>query len=186
ENDVVQRVEPRLEELAMRLDPLGLGFQAGLSQSACPHASHLLCGDEPGLLQDADVLLHARQRHLELLGEARDRRFRPSKLLDHAAAGSVGKRPERKIEIRGPLLNHMVQYYAICRRAQERASKAAPHEGWSVLVRGDRGRAQVDERDAEIILLPGITLMPGMLPCASVRECPSNVGEAGLLVITAR
>src|SRR5262245_20366542 len=110
----------------MRLDPLGLGVQPGLSQSACPHASHLLCGDEPGLLQDADVLLHAGQRHLELLGEARDRRFRPSKLLDHAAAGSVGKRRERKIEIRSRILNHMVQYYAMCGRAQGDSNTLSP------------------------------------------------------------
>src|SRR5262245_64857442 len=107
----------------MRLDPLGLGFQPGLCQSACPHASYFLCGDESGLLEDTDVLLHAGQRHLELFGEAGDRRFRPSELLDHAAAGSVGKRRERKIEIRSRILNHMVQYYAICGRAQERASK---------------------------------------------------------------
>src|SRR5262249_15145794 len=123
ENDVVERVEPRFEELALRLDPLGLGFQPGLSQSASPHASHLLCADEPGLLQDADVLLHTGQRHLELFGEARDRRFRQSELLDHAAAGSVGKRRERQIEIRSRILNLMVQYYTVCGRAQERASK---------------------------------------------------------------
>src|SRR5262249_28701812 len=123
ENDVVQRVEARLEELAMRLDPLGLGFQPGLSQSAGPHASHLLCADEPGLLQDADVLLHAGQRHLELLGEARDRRFSLSKLLDHAAAGKGGKRRERKIEIRSRILNHMVQYNANVRASARARSK---------------------------------------------------------------
>src|SRR5262249_10082861 len=114
----------------MRLDPLGLGLQAGLTQSACPHASPLLCGDEPGLLQDADVLLHAGQCHLELLGEARDRRFRPPELLDHAAAGSVGKRCERKIEIRSLILNHVVQY-----KANVRVSARSKGRGPSIFPR---------------------------------------------------
>jgi len=41
-----------------------------------------------------------------------------------------------------------------------------PHDGWEVLVKGDRIVAvgpNLDARDAEILLLPGLTLMPGMI-----------------------
>src|SRR5829696_4549048 len=46
---------------------------------------------------------------------------------------------------------------------------AAPHEGWAVLVRGDRieavgPRAQVSApSDAKTIALPGTTLLPGLI-----------------------
>jgi imidazolonepropionase-like amidohydrolase len=49
------------------------------------------------------------------------------------------------------------------------AVDAAPHEGWVVLVRGDRieavgPRAQITvPSDATTIALPGTTLMPGMI-----------------------
>jgi imidazolonepropionase-like amidohydrolase len=41
-----------------------------------------------------------------------------------------------------------------------------PHEGWEVLIKGERIVAvgpNLDARDAEILLLPGMTLMPGMI-----------------------
>jgi len=41
-----------------------------------------------------------------------------------------------------------------------------PHDGWDVLVKGDRIVAvgpNLDAKDAEILLLPGLTLMPGMI-----------------------
>jgi hypothetical protein len=43
------------------------------AELAVPHAPDLLRGDEPGLLQDADVLHHAREGDVELLGKVRDR-----------------------------------------------------------------------------------------------------------------
>jgi len=48
-------------------------LQPARAKLAGPHAPGLLGGDEPGLLQDTDVLLHAGQGHVELLGEVRDR-----------------------------------------------------------------------------------------------------------------
>jgi imidazolonepropionase-like amidohydrolase len=48
----------------------------------------------------------------------------------------------------------------------------APHEGWAVLVRGDRiesagPRAQLDAAGATTISLPGTTLMPGLIEAHS-------------------
>src|SRR4029079_10190437 len=60
-DNLVQLVEARIPELAVPLEPCRLFLQLARAELAGSHASDLLCGDEPGLLQDADVLLHARE-----------------------------------------------------------------------------------------------------------------------------
>src|SRR5215207_9665044 len=59
-DNLVQLVEACVPEPAVALDPHHLLLQSARAQHACPHATDLLCGHETGLLQDADVLLHAR------------------------------------------------------------------------------------------------------------------------------
>src|SRR5438132_198978 len=71
--NLVQRVEARGPELAIPLDPCRLFLQLAQAERTGPHAPDLLRGDEPHLLQDADVLLHARERHVELLVQVHDR-----------------------------------------------------------------------------------------------------------------
>src|SRR4029077_14937006 len=97
-------------ELAVPLDPCRLFLQSARAELAGPHASDLLRGDEPRLLQDADVLLHAREGHAELLGKVRDRSVCASELLQNAASGGVRERGERGIETGCHILNHVVQY----------------------------------------------------------------------------
>src|SRR5580704_1913941 len=67
----VQLVEACVPELAVPLDPRRLFLQSAQAELAGSYASDLLCGDEPRLLQDAHVLLHAGEGHAELLGELR-------------------------------------------------------------------------------------------------------------------
>ena len=69
-------------------------LQSARAQLAGPHASDLFRADEPGLLQDADVLLHAREGHAERLSELGDRSVCTSQLLQHAAPGGVRNRSE--------------------------------------------------------------------------------------------
>src|SRR5499426_2340310 len=109
-DNLVQLVEARVPELAIPLDPGRLFLQSARADLAGPHAPDLLRGDEPGLLQDADVLLHAREGHVELLGEVRDRSVGTSELLQNAASGGIRERGERSIEADPCILNHMVQY----------------------------------------------------------------------------
>src|SRR5678816_2026495 len=68
-NNLVQLVEACVPDLAVPLDPCRLFLQSAPTELAGPHAPDLLRGDEPRLLQDANVLLHARQGHVELLGK---------------------------------------------------------------------------------------------------------------------
>src|SRR5262249_1220992 len=72
-DNLVQLVEACVPDLAVPFDPCHLFLQSAQAERAGPHAPDLLRGDEPGLLQDADVLLHAREGHVELLGKVRDR-----------------------------------------------------------------------------------------------------------------
>src|SRR5579859_4012058 len=108
-DNLVQRVEARGPELVVLLDPGHLFGQSARAELAGPHASNLLGGDEPGLLQHADMLLHAREGHVECLGKVRDRTVRASELLQNAAPGGVRERGEGGIEAGRHTLNHMVQ-----------------------------------------------------------------------------
>src|SRR5437764_3633009 len=108
-DNLVQFLEARVPELAVPLDPCPLFLQSARAELAGPHAPDLLRGDEPGLLQDADVLLHAREGHAECLGKVRDRSVGTSEPLQNAASGGVRERGERGIEAGRCILNHMVQ-----------------------------------------------------------------------------
>src|SRR5271168_22101 len=97
-DNLVQLVEACVPELAVALDPCRLFLQSAQAELAGPHATDLLRGDEPRLLQDADMLLHAREGHVELVGKVRDRSVCTPELLQNAASSGVGERAERGIE----------------------------------------------------------------------------------------
>src|SRR5678809_385493 len=97
-DNLVQLVEPCVPEPTVPLDPCRLFLQSAQAEFAGPHAPDLLGGDEPRLLQDADVLLHAREGHVEFLGKVRDRSVCTSELLQDAASGRVRQRAKRGIE----------------------------------------------------------------------------------------
>src|SRR3954453_1385200 len=109
-DNLVQLVEACVPELAVPLDPCRLFVQSAQAERAGPHAPDLLRRHEPRLFQDADVLLHAREGHVKLLGKVRDRRVRTPELLQNAASGSVRERGERGVEAGSGILNHVVQY----------------------------------------------------------------------------
>src|SRR4029078_12521986 len=86
---VVQLVESRVPELVVPLDPGRLFIQSAQAELAGPHAPDLLCGHEPRLLQNADMLLHAREGHVELVGKVGDRSVVAPELLQNAASGGI-------------------------------------------------------------------------------------------------
>src|ERR1700761_4229056 len=106
----VQFVETRRPEFAVALDPGRLLLQPAQAELAGPDTPDFFRGDEPRLLQHADMLLHAGQRHVELVGKLRDRSVRAPELLQHAAPCGVRERGKRSIETGWAILNHMVQY----------------------------------------------------------------------------
>src|SRR4029434_5690145 len=118
-NNLVQLVEACVPEPAVPLEPCRLLIQSAGAERAGPHAPDLLRGDEPRLLQDADMFLHAREGHAELLGKVRDRSVSTSELLQNAASGGVREGGEGGIEAGPGILNHVVQYitygFAACK-----------------------------------------------------------------------
>src|SRR5271170_1445050 len=128
-NYLVQLIEARVPELAVPLDPCRLFLQSAQAELAGPHPPDLLRGDEPRLLQDADMLLHAREGHAKFLGKARDRSVCTPELLQNAASGGVRERGERGIKAGSGILNHVVQYVtygvAAC-KGRPRARRCRP------------------------------------------------------------
>src|SRR5690606_15471774 len=57
-----------------------------------------------------DVLLDARERHVEFLGKLRDRSVGLPQSFENAASGGIRKRGKRGIQADLLILNHMVQY----------------------------------------------------------------------------
>src|SRR5262249_17153905 len=109
-DNLVQRVKPCAPELAVPLDPGGLFFQRAHAKPAGSDAPGLFSSDERCPLQHTNMLLHAREGHVELSGEFRDRSVGAAELLQHAAPGRVRQRGERKVEVGFVILNHIVQY----------------------------------------------------------------------------
>src|SRR5688572_3869890 len=71
-DNLVQPLEARVPEPAVTLDPCRLFLQSAQAKFAGPHAPDLLRGDEARILQDADMLLHAREGHAESSGKVRN------------------------------------------------------------------------------------------------------------------
>src|SRR3954454_11760808 len=127
-DNLVQLVEACVPELAVPLDPCRLFLQSAQAELTGPHAPDLLRGDESCLLQDTDVLLHAREGHVELLGKVRDRSVCTPELLQNAASGGVRERGERGIEVGLGILNHVVQYMTRIGGMQGEAESTIPEQ----------------------------------------------------------
>src|SRR5688572_27357006 len=132
-DNLVQRIEACVPELAVPFDPRRFFLQSAQAELAGPHTPDLLRGDEPRLLQDADVLLHAREGHVELLGKVRDRSVCTPELLQNAASRGVRERGERGIETGFQILNHVVQYitHGLAARKGTPSARAEALCGWS-------------------------------------------------------
>src|SRR5215475_13426291 len=167
-DNLVQLVEAFVPALAVPLEPRRLFLQSARAQLARPHAPDLLRGDEPRLLQNADVLLHARERHVELLGKVRDRSVGSSELLQNATPRGVRERGERSIKSRRHILNHMVQYNSSVRGMQGVAAKNDASYDLRRARASVTGQTTIcclycDDVPAERPSLPA--------PCSSVRSC---------------
>ena len=74
-NKLVQRIKACAPKLTIPIDPCRLCLQLALAEFAGSYTANFLRSDEPRLLQDANVLLHACEGHVEFCGELSDRRI---------------------------------------------------------------------------------------------------------------
>src|SRR5690606_16105697 len=72
-DNAVQLVEARGPEPAASFEPCRLLLEEARGEPARPYTPDLFRRHQAGLLQDADVLFHARERDPEALGQLRDR-----------------------------------------------------------------------------------------------------------------
>src|SRR5262249_28644778 len=96
-DNLVQRIEACAPEFGGPLGPGGLFFPRAHGNPAGSDAAGLFSSDERCPLQHANMFLHAREGHMELSGEVRDRCVGEAELLQHAAPGRVRQRGERSV-----------------------------------------------------------------------------------------
>jgi len=112
-DDTVQRFKALVPHLAVTRDPLQLLFETARADAARAHAADLFGGHEAGQLERADVFLHAREGHFELVGEFGDGGVAASKLAEDATTGGIGEGGESSVEACRKTLNHTVQCIAV-------------------------------------------------------------------------
>ena len=101
-----ERVQLAGPELLVVRDPLRRTLQPLGPQRALHDAALLRALDQPGLLEDAQVLHESGQRHVVRGGELADRPAVVRELGDHRAARPVGERGEEGVEVVVRILNH--------------------------------------------------------------------------------
>ena len=85
----------------MAVQPLERAPEGAALQTAAHHAADLVAGDEPGVLQDAQMLDEAGERHAEWLGQLADRLLAAAEPGQHRAPRGIGERAEHGVELRG-------------------------------------------------------------------------------------
>ena len=115
----VEHVETLGPAQAVALEPGRLFLQPARSEPAGPHASHLFGHDQPGLFQNANVFLHAREGHVKLPREVRDGSVRSAKLVQNAAARWIRERAEGGVQPVDHILSQVVQYVITARRLRK-------------------------------------------------------------------
>jgi len=92
-------VELRLPEPTVALDPLVRGLERGGDEAEVVNAAGLSAGQEPGALEDVEMLRDGRERHSERLGDLGDRGVRSLRdAPEDGAAGRVREGCEGRVE----------------------------------------------------------------------------------------
>ena len=133
-NDPVQLIEACVPKLPVTFDPRRLRLEPAWAELAGPHSPGFCRGDEPCLLQDTDVLLHAGEGHVERPGKFCDRSVRPPEPLQNATSGGVGERGEGGVQGDWLILNHTVQYIVRADGAQEGDGAGAARRGTTAFM----------------------------------------------------
>jgi hypothetical protein len=100
-------IERAFPEAAVLGDPVFGLPQGSRSELAEARTANLFLRDEPGVLEDADVLHDRGKRHAMRAGKVRQGGFAEHERSKDCAAGRVGERAEGGVEGCG-ILNHMV------------------------------------------------------------------------------
>src|SRR5262249_3446244 len=109
---LLQGVQPPIPELLVALDPRRRTLHRSRHEPAVVDPPVLLAGEQPGMLEDAQVLRDRGERDVERRRELAYRRRGPLReVRNDGAARRVGQRAEGGVEGGGGgTINHMVNY----------------------------------------------------------------------------
>jgi hypothetical protein len=93
-----QSIELRVPEFLVALEPRNGALQGAAFKLAADNAASFLSLDEPGVLQDAEMLHESGQRHAERLGQLSHGVLAPAKLRKDGASRRISKRAEDPVE----------------------------------------------------------------------------------------
>src|SRR5690348_2592230 len=165
-DDTIQRFKALVPHLAVTRDPLQLLFETARAHAAGAHATYLFGGHEAGRLERADVFLHARERHFELVGEFGDGGVAASKLVEDATTGGVGEGGKGSVEACRRTLNHMVQCIVVCGGTQGMSRRRRRMSSNPPLPTKSLNRHQISEP------IPG-----SLCPTPSRQVLPVRIGQ---------
>jgi hypothetical protein len=97
-NKCVQGVELLFPETAMLVQPFGGGLEQPSRQSAIGDTAFLHAPDQPGVLEDPEMLRNRRRRDVERFPEIAHRTFPCREPFDHRAARWIGERGKYQVE----------------------------------------------------------------------------------------
>ncbi len=144
-------------------DPRRRFLEAARADPAGPYATDLLGYDESRLFKNADVLLHAREGHVEPVGEGGDRGVLTAELLEYTTSRGVRQRGKSGVEVRLRILNHMVQCLSC---AGDGPQAPALDRGCSCAGRGCASQLPTEPR----VLTEGSSLVVGDREAAGLIE----------------
>ena len=113
----------------MAVEPLERALERAALQTATHDAADLVARDEPGILQDAQMLDKTRQRHPERLGQLADRMLAVAELRQHGAPRRIGERAEYGVETAGCYSEPLVHFMRAAQGCQVQRGNERPATG---------------------------------------------------------
>jgi hypothetical protein len=104
----LERVEPFFPEPPVALEPVGCLLERPRRERALDDPAFLPAREEPGALENSQVLHETRERHRRTARELADRRASRCEALDDRAARRIGERREDGVEPGRQIVNHWV------------------------------------------------------------------------------
>src|SRR6185312_4856630 len=152
-DDGVQIIKARGPEAAVPFEPCGLFLESAPAKTAGADAPDLFGGHEARPFEDADVLLHARQGHIEARGELGDGRVGAAELLEHAATRGIGQGSKGRVDVLSMILNHVVQYCPFDGLVKREHRARAEHRSALLVL---PSKEHEDDQEAQIGRVPAL------------------------------
>ena len=96
-----QAIEPRIPEFFLAVQPVERALERAALQPAIDDPAHLVALDETSVLEDAEVLDEAGERHGKGMGQVAHRLLAETQAGEHRTPRGVGECAKNRIETGG-------------------------------------------------------------------------------------